>query len=269
MGLFDVHAHLTDTRLAAVEDEVVARARAAGVTTIISNGLNPLDNERVAALAQRHPDLVRPAFGLYPVDAVLQKMLDMGVEYARDDEPVPAPDESVNWVAEHLQDAVAMGEIGLDHYWVPAELWDEQEQIFRRLVSLAMEADKPIIIHTRKAEQRTFDVLQDMGATRVNWHCFGGKVKLAERIAAAGHWMSIPANARRSQSFSKMLRVLPRDKVLLETDCPYLGPVRDEMNEPKNVRVTAEYAAELWETDLDGVQQQLEQNFTELFRFAP
>ena len=69
MGFFDVHAHLTDTRLAAMEDDVLDRARSAGVTTIISNGLNPLDNERVRALAQRAPDVVRPAFGLYPVDA--------------------------------------------------------------------------------------------------------------------------------------------------------------------------------------------------------
>ncbi len=84
MGLFDVHAHLTDPRLAAREHEVVARARAAGVTTILSNGLNPADNEAVAALAARHPDLIRPCFGLYPVDAVLPDLLALGEDYPRD-----------------------------------------------------------------------------------------------------------------------------------------------------------------------------------------
>lgn len=269
MGFFDVHAHLTDKRLAAMESDVLDRARAAGVTTIISNGLNPLDNQRVADLAARAPDLVKPAFGLYPVDAVLADMLAMGVEYQRDDEPVPDPDESVQWVADHVDEAFAVGEIGLDHYWVPAELWDQQEAIFRRLVRIAMDADKPIIIHTRKAEKRTLDVLLDMGATRVNWHCFGSKVKLAQRIAAAGHWMSIPANARRSESFTKMLRVLPREKILLETDCPYLGPDKGELNEPMNIARTAAYAAELWETDMDGVKTQLESNFHDLFRCRP
>jgi TatD DNase family protein len=267
MGLFDVHAHLTDTRLAAMEDDVLARARAAGVTTIVSNGLNPADNQAVAALAARS-SIVRPAFGLYPVDAVLPEMLAAGVDYPRDDEPVDA-DEAIDWLEDHVDDCVAVGEIGLDHYWVPEELWDLQEQRFRRLVRLAMDADKPIIIHTRKAERRTFEVLQEMGATRVNWHCYSSKVKLGLRIAAHGHYLSIPANARKAQNFTQLLQKLPRDRVLLETDCPYLGPVSGELNEPANVAVTADYAAELWDTDRAGVTAQLERNFDALFRFSP
>ena len=269
MGFFDVHAHLTDKRLAAMEDAVLERARAAGVTTIISNGLNPVDNQLVLELSKRAPDLVKPAFGLYPVDAVLQRMLDMGVEYNRDDEPVPDPDASVQWVADHVDEAVAIGEIGLDHYWVPEELWDEQEAIFRRLVRVAMDADKPIIIHSRKAEKRTFEVLLDMGATKVNWHCYSSKVKLGLRIAEAGHWLSIPANARRSQSFTQLLEKLPREKVMLETDCPYLGPDKGELNEPANVARTAAYTAELWGTSVAEVQAQLSRNFEELFGFVP
>ena len=76
MGLFDVHAHLTDPRLAAIEVDVLQRAEEAGVTTIVSNGLNPTDNEAVAALAARS-SLVKPAFGLYPVDAVLPEMREL------------------------------------------------------------------------------------------------------------------------------------------------------------------------------------------------
>ncbi|MCB9675512.1 MAG: TatD family hydrolase [Alphaproteobacteria bacterium] len=266
MGLFDVHAHLTDRRLAAREAEVLANARAAGVTTIISNGLNPPDNERVLALAARS-DLVKPAIGLYPVDAVLTEMEAMGTDYKRD--ASFDPEEALQYVEDHVDQCVAIGEIGLDHYWVPSELWDLQEQRFRRLVKLAMEADKPIIIHTRKAEQRTFDVLVEMGATRVNWHCYSSKVKLGMRIAAHGHWLSIPANVRKSDNFRRLLEGLPREKVLLETDCPYLGPEKGELNEPANVAVTAGYAAELWNTSADAVQAQLEANFEALFGFAP
>ncbi len=268
MGWFDVHAHLTDRRLAAKEPEVLANARAAGVTTIISNGLNPTDNQAVAELAARAPDLVRPAFGLYPVDAVLDEMTALGVDYVRDGESCSGP-EGIDWVREHVDQCVAVGEIGLDHYWVPEELWELQEQRFRELVTLAMEADKPIIIHTRKAERRAFEVLVEMGATRVNWHCYSSKVKLGLQIAAHGHWLSIPANARKALNFSRLLRDLPRDKVLLETDCPYLGPVRDELNEPANVQGTAVYAAELWDCELDAVSQQLTANFESLFGFEP
>ncbi len=268
MGLADVHAHLTDPRLAVQEAAVLERARAAGVSTILVNGLNPLDNAQVAALAAR-TELVKPCFGFYPVDAVLQAMVAQGVDTPRDDEPV-APDEGVRWVRDHIDECVAVGEIGLDRYWVPEGLWSPQEDVFRELVRLAIEAEKPIIVHTRKAERRALEVLTELGAPRVDWHCFGSKVKLARRIAQVpGHYMSIPANARKAEAFTRMLQTLPRDRILLETDCPYLAPVRGDLNEPANVAGTAEYAAELWRCPVTEVHDQLAENFTRLFGFGP
>lgn len=271
MGLFDVHAHLTDPRLAAREADVLANARAAGLTTIVANGLNPGDNARVAAVAARSDGLVRPAFGLYPVDAVLPEMLALGVPYERHDLGPPATaDEAIAWVADHVHDAVAVGEIGLDRHWVPEALWARQEEVFRALVRLAIAADKPIIVHSRKAEARMLEVLVEERAPRVDWHCFGGKVKLGLRIAGQpGHYLSIPANARKSESFTKLLRELPRDRVLLETDCPYLGPERGALNEPANVAGTAAYAAELWGWPPERAADQLSANFEALFGFAP
>jgi len=269
VGLFDVHAHLTDRRLAARESEVLARAAAAGVTTIVSNGLNPRDNEAVAALARRS-ERVKPAFGLYPVDAVLPAMQAAGVDYPRDDPEPPAdPDDAVDWVAEHVDEAFAVGEIGLDRYWVPEPFWADQERIFRQLVEIARDAGKAIIVHSRKAEARMFEVLQEMGVQRVDWHCYSSKVKLAGRIAAHGHWLSIPANARRNPGFRRLLEVLPRDRVLLETDCPYMGPDRDALNEPANVAHTVTFAAELWGTSEEAVLDQLEDNFEALFGARP
>jgi TatD DNase family protein len=268
MGLFDVHAHLTHPKLAPHIDEILLRARAAGVTTIISNGLNPEDNEAVRSLAARDP-LVKPAFGLYPVDAVLHEMRALGIDYPRESEREASAAESIAWVRAHADEAFAIGEIGLDGYWVPEPLWEAQEASFRALVALALEADKPIIIHTRKRERRALEILLEMGARRVDWHCFGGKLKLARAIAEAGHWLSIPANARRSESFTRMLQTLPRDKLLLETDCPYLGPDRERDNEPQNVRHTLGFAAELWNVDEAQALAQLSDNFSALFGVAP
>ena len=267
MGWFDVHAHVTHPKLAPRQDEILANAEAAGVTTILANGLNPQDNEAVARVAAAHP-IVKPCFGFYPVDTVLQDMEAMGVDYPRDVPPVSA-EEGVAWVRDHVEDAFAVGEIGLDGYWVPEALWEKQEDVFRRLVAIAMEADKAIIIHTRKRERRAFEVLKEMGATRVDWHCFGSRVKLARQIADHGHWLSIPANVRRNEAFTRMLETLPRDKILLETDCPYLGPDREADNEPANVAGTAEFAAELWEEPLEAVKARLEENFAALFGVAP
>ncbi|HHO49919.1 MAG TPA: TatD family deoxyribonuclease [Deltaproteobacteria bacterium] len=268
MGLFDVHAHLTDPRLAAIEGEVLARAQAAGITTIVSNGLNPGDNQAVAELAARSP-LVRPAFGLYPVDAVLPELLALGIPYEhRGLEPVAA-EVAVAWLRQHLPDAVALGEIGLDRHWVPEPLWERQEAVFRDLIRLGLALDKPIILHSRRAEARALQILQEEGARRVDWHCFSSKIKLGRRIAEHGHWLSIPANAARIDGFRRLLEILPRDKILLETDCPYLSPVRGELNEPASVARTVSLAASLWGCGEGAAVDQLEENFEALFGFAP
>jgi TatD DNase family protein len=267
MGLFDVHAHLTHPKLVDRVDDVIARAKAAGVTSILSNGLNPSDNEAVRALAVREP-VVKPCFGLYPVDAVLLEMERLGVDYPRD-APAVSGDAGVAWVRDHVEQALAVGEIGLDGYWVPEALWAEQERIFRALVSIALEADKPIIVHTRKRERRVLEILDELGVERVDWHCFGGKVNLARQIAERGHCLSIPANARRHEAFTRMLQTLPRDRILFETDCPYLGPVPGEDNEPANLRTTLAYAAELWGESEDAVLAQTSENFERLFGVAP
>lgn len=268
MGLADVHAHVTHPRLAADRGGVLARAEAAGVTSIVANGLNPADNAAVLALARAHA-AVKPAVGFYPVDAVLVGMQALGIEYYRDDEPVTA-EAGIASVAAHVGDAIAVGEVGLDGHWVPESLWAEQERVFRALVAIALEADKPLIVHTRRRERRAFEILTEMGARRVCWHCFGGKVKLARQIAdAPGQHFSIPANARRSESFTRMLETLPRDRLLLETDCPYLGPDRDRPNEPANVAGTSAYAAELWKVGADEVERRMGETFGRLFGVDP
>jgi TatD DNase family protein len=267
MGLADVHAHLTHRKLLPDLDAVVARARDAGVTTIVSNGLNPGDNTATLALAARYPE-VKAAIGFYPVDTVLADMVAAGVEYPRDEDPVPT-DEGVRFVRDHVEQAIAVGEIGLDGHWVPEALWAKQEAAFRALVEIALAADKPIVVHTRKRERRALEILEELGATRVDWHCFGGKVNLARQIAERGHYLSIPANARRSESFTRMLQTLPRERLLLETDCPYLSPNREERNEPATVAGTAAYEAELWGVSVDEVVRVTTDNFTRLFRAAP
>jgi TatD DNase family protein len=267
MGLADVHAHLTHRTLLPDVDAIVARAAAAGLTTIVSNGLNPRDNEAVRALAARHP-IVKPAFGFYPVDTVLAEMIAAGVEYPRDEEPVTTA-EGIDWVRAHARDAIAVGEIGLDGYWVPESLWAPQEEAFRALVRIALDAGKPIVVHTRKRERRTMEILDELGVARACWHCFGGKLNLARQIAERGHYFSIPANARRSESFTRMLQTLPRAQLLLETDCPYLSPNRDERNEPATVAGTAAYAAELWDVAPAEVERQTSENFARLFGVAP
>lgn len=264
MPLADVHAHLTHPKLIGRAAEIVENARAQGLAHIVSNGLNPADNQAVLDLAARF-DLVRPALGLYPVDAVLRRMRAENIDYPSRADDVD-PDEAVAWVRDHVQQAFAIGEIGLDGYWVPESLWDEQERVFRALVQLAIDHDKAIIIHTRKRETRCYEILQEMKAPRVNWHCFCGRVKLGRRAAEeSGHYFSIPANAFRAQNFTRMLEKLPREQLLLETDCPYLSPDKDKDNEPANIRGTSDYAAQLWELSPQDSEALFDRNFSRFF----
>ena len=270
MGLADVHAHVTHSRFFEDIDAVLDRAREAGLSTVVANGLGPEDNEAVRALAARDP-LVKPAYGLYPVDAVWPEMKAGGFseDYARDLGDLDTA-TAVAWLRDHVDEAFAVGEIGLDGYWVPEPLWARQEEVFRQLVQIALDGDKTIIVHARARERRAWEILQEMEAPRVDWHCFGGKVKLARRIAQQpGQYFSIPANAERVPSFTRLLETLPRDRVLLETDCPYLSPHRGRRNEPASVAVSARFTAKLWGTSLASVTDALADNFTALFGVAP
>src|SRR5690606_14371421 len=134
------------------------------------------------------------------------------------------------------QSVFAIGECGLDGYWVKEETFAEQERVFEALIDIAVQNDLALIIHTRKREQRAVEILQHANVRKVNFHCFGGKTKLAQRCAEDHGWyFSIPANANRSEAFSKMLRSLPMDRILTETDAPYLSPDPGKRNGPANV----------------------------------
>lgn len=267
-GLFDVHAHLTSAKFADDLGQVISRAAGKGVTTIVTNGLNLADNRRVLELAARY-EQVKPAIGFYPVDAVLPEMLARGESYPRDDEELASAEDTLGWLGENLGRAVALGEIGLDRHWVKEEHWARQEQIFRELVGIAIDHAKPIIIHTRKAEARALELLVELGPRKVNWHCFSSRIKLGRRIAEQGHYLSVPANARRSETFTALLRDLPRSQLLLETDCPYLSPVAGDRNEPANVAQTLVYASELWQVSEEAALEIFRENFERLFGFPP
>lgn len=267
MGFADVHAHLTHPRVEKRIEELISRAREVGITTIISHGLNTDDNRAVWGLSRRFPE-VKPAFGLYPVEAVREDLPDLSADYPRHTKEVRAVD-CVQWVRDHVDEAFAIGEIGLDGHWVPEALWEKQETAFRALISVALDARKPMVVHSRKREKRAMEIVRELGARKVLWHCFGGKLALAQEIADLGYYLSIPSHVRRAENFVRMLKGLPRDRILFETDCPYLGANRDQDSEPADVVQTAAFAAEVWKVSMAEVQNRIAENFIGLFSVDP
>ena len=258
----DIHTHLTHERFADDADEAVARARAAGLGAIVVNGLEPRSNRAILEMAERH-DVVRPALGIYPVDAVCALLpVDFALDVARFD--VDAEIAFIRAMAATGK-LTAIGECGLDGHWVGEETFAEQERVFEALVGVAMEFDLPAIIHTRKREIRAAEILRHLGARRVDFHCYGGKVRNALRWAADdGWWFSVPANARRSEAFTKMLRELPEERILTETDAPYMGPEPGERSEPAAVVATVRFLAELRDWSVEQARDQVWRNYEAL-----
>lgn len=259
----DCHTHLTDPAFAEDLPEVVARARAAGVRWMVTNGTDGPTNRAALALAERYPEVL-PALGIYPVDAVANELLARGPELPWAQPPCDVEAE-LAFIDTHAPEAVAIGECGLDGHWVAAHM-GRQREVFAALIDLALRHDRPLIVHSRRAEAKAIEMLLDRGATRVDLHCFSGRFKLARRACEAGFYCSLPANLRSNELFRKMACELPLECLLTETDAPYLAPVRGERNEPANVAATVATVAELRHLPLAEVEDCLASNFRRLFK---
>lgn len=258
----DVHSHLTHKDFSEDLPEVIARAQSAGLKAVVVNGLEPKSNRRILELVESYP-LLQPALGIYPLDAVNEQI---------DELPFPVPQfdvmEEANFIEAQAKAGrlLAIGECGLDGYWVKEATFPGQEKVFIRLIEIAMSTDLPLIIHTRKREERAMEILAHYGVKRVDFHCYGGKVKAALRAAEQHGWyFSIPANAVHNEAFQKMLKQLPPTRILTETDCPYLSPQKGSRNEPAHVVGTVDLLAKLRGWSVDFALERVWQNYQDLF----
>lgn len=263
MQYVDVHTHLTDQRFAPDRDAVIARAEALGFTAIVVNGLEPHSNREILQMAKMHA-VIKPALGIYPVDAV-NHLLPEGFPLTIERFDV---EQEIAFIRERAlaHEIIAIGECGLDGHWLGTETFSRQEQVFEELIAIAQSADLPLIIHTRKLEERAAAILKNQNVRKVNFHCFGGRTKLAQKLAEEqGWWFSIPANAAVNEAFKKMLKMLPIDRILTETDAPYLAPVRGARNEPANIVETVKLFAQLRGLDEETAAARIYENYLSLF----
>ncbi len=238
----DVHTHVTDKAFDADRKEVLKRC---DCVAIINNGYTPDDNRQTIALAKEF-SIVKVALGLHPSET--SKMSPKDIE------------NEIAWIAK--QKPLAIGEIGLDGTY---ENMEQQKKYFRQLVQLALKKNIPMIVHSRKAEKEVIDILEEEKATRVILHCFMGKLKLAERAEKRGYYFSVPPIIVYAAQFQEMVKKVSITKILTETDAPFLGPVKGERNEPRNVQVTVQKIAELKGMDAKEVENSVFANYQRLF----
>jgi TatD DNase family protein len=258
--MVDSHCHLADDAFVKDLPDVVARAQQAGLTgaLCILAAENPVEVERAQELARMWPAL-RFAVGLHPHQA--------GPFSGREGEVVPL----VRRVMTSIPGARALGEVGLDYHYDFAPR-DVQQTVFRLQIRLARELDLPIIIHTREAEDDTVAILREEsgGTLRGVMHCFTGTRRLADEAIAMGMHISIAGIVTfpKGANVREVAGVVPADRLLCETDSPYLAPIphRGKRNEPAWVVRVAEELATLRGVPLDELRHQTSANFAELFR---
>jgi TatD DNase family protein len=256
--LIDSHCHLDFPDFATKLDAVVARARAVGIERMVTISTRVRRQPDLLAIAGRFPD-VFCSVGTHP-------------HYAHEELDVTAADLSARSRAAKV---VALGEAGLDYHYDNSPR-DAQERGFRTHIAAARETGLPLVIHSRDADDDTARILEEemgKGGFAAVLHCFTGGRDLAHRAVALGHYVSFTGivTFKNSDALRAIAAELPPDRILVETDAPYLAPgkLRGQRNEPAYLVETAKVLAETRGVSFDDIARQTTANFYRLFHKVP
>ncbi|QKQ98449.1 YchF/TatD family DNA exonuclease [Candidatus Nanohaloarchaea archaeon] len=242
----DAHCHIDFDQYSEDREEVIQRSRER-LEFIVNAGSCLENNRKALQLQEEYPDFVIANLGLHPTYTDKFDQLEEVKEQIREEDPA------------------AVGEIGLDHHHVDSpEMRDRQEEVFRQMLSLAEELDKPVVVHSRDAEEKCVDILSEYDLEGVMLHCFNGSPELAGKAADRGYFIGVTTQVLYSNRVKEIVESLSIEDMLLETDSPFL--YRGERNEPLNVIESAEKIGELKEADKAQVVEKTSANAVELFR---
>ncbi|MBW2978303.1 TatD family hydrolase [Candidatus Woesearchaeota archaeon] len=263
MILVDIHAHLDHAKFKDDLDQVIDKAKKAGVKAIITSGVNSATNRLVLDIAKKY-DIIRPSFGLYPIDA-LAKELEQGEAegFLRDVKAIDVNAE-LEWIKENKDKCAAVGECGLDFHWVK-DKEKEQKEVFQKVIETVEKINKPIIVHTRKAELDAVEMLESSKIKKIILHCFMGRKHLLKRAADNGWYFSIPPVVVRLQHFQILAEIANINQLFTETDAPYLSPYPGKRNEPAFVIEAIKKIAEIKKMEAEEVANNIWMNYQNVF----
>jgi TatD DNase family protein len=250
--MIDTHCHIDEEAFAPDREEVIARQRESGVEAMIVPGVNVASIETVLEVCHRHPGYCFPALGLHPEDvkADWQEQLSLVEEAIR----------------AHRSELVAIGEIGLDYYW-DKTYKEEQQEVLRLQMELAKELDFPVILHNREATEDIMRIVKEVGGRGV-FHCFNGSRETAQQILDMGFYFGIGGVLTfKNSKLAEKLDVVPLERIVLETDAPYMAPVphRGEVNESRWMTYVVEKLSEVFESPKNDIIESTNRTSKSLF----
>lgn len=252
--LIDTHAHINVEHFAEDRDAVVERAAQAGLSHIVNMGDSMESSQSSVALAKAYP-MVYTGVGIHPEEAHPMTQAD--------------EDQLASWGA--LPKVVAIGEIGLDYYWEKdGDKRQLQRELFIRQLDLARQLHLPVCVHNREAHGDTMEILRKEGKGIVGvMHCFSGSLEIAQELVKMGWFIGVdgPLTFKNAAKLPEIVQKLPLERIVVETDCPYMAPVpmRGKRNEPAFVYHVAAKLAQLRGEFLEKVACQTTANARELY----
>lgn len=265
MNLVDVHCHLIHEYFKDKLDEVLQRAEKAGLKVILVSGVNPPANREVLALTKRYP-IIKASLGIYPIDALGLAADETGLP--RQTIPIDL-EEEFKFIEKNLERVAAIGEVGMDFYWADKEkTYQQQAENFRKIIRFCIRIKKPVVIHSRKAEEECLQILEEEiknNEIPVVQHCFSGRKSLMTKAIELGHYFSIPPNIVKASNFQTLVKKAPLTQLLTETDSPWLSPFSDKKNEPAFVVESIKKIAEIKGISKKEVAEQIWGNYQKIF----
>ena len=252
MPIFDTHAHYDSGGFNADRDQVLSALPTAGVGLVVDPGCELESSQAATALAERYP-FVYAAVGIHPSDCAGTGE----AEFA-----------ALRKLCGH-EKVVAVGEIGLDYYWKDNPSKEFQQMVFRRQIELAIELDLPVIVHDREAHGDSLAIVLDYPEARGVFHCFSGSPEMAEELLKRGWYLGFdgPITYKNAQKAPEVAAITPLDRIVVETDSPYLTPVpfRGKRNDSRNLPYVLEKLAEWKDISVEELEQVTWENGLRLF----
>jgi len=249
--LVDTHVHLNSHKFKDNLDEIIKRALENDVKTMIVVGYDKETNQKAIDLALKYP-FIYATVGIHPSEAKNTKKSDFDLLISQLDN----------------KKVVGIGECGLDFYWDKEHI-DKQIEVFKRQIELSIQFDKPIIIHMRDASEATYNVLSDYKNLKGIMHCYSGSKEMVTHFLDLGLHISLggPVTFKNGVKPKEVAKIVPLDKILIETDAPYLSPhpFRGKINEPSRVKLVAQEIAKLRDMSYTDFAKQSSINAYKLF----